>query len=328
MATKLRNIENSGFSANSATEGNRLINLDGSANLRKTGLPFFTRLSLYHTLLKLPRWKFLALIFGWYTLLNIAFAGIYYGVGVEHLAGTQVHADTFTQFIEAFFFSSQTLTTVGYGHMAPVGLIANIIASIESFLGIIMFALVTGVFYGRFSRPKAFLIFSRNIVVAPFKGGRGLMIRLASYKNNHLTDVEAQFTMAIHQQENGKNVTRYYPIPLDIAKINSLALSWTIVHRIDEESPLYNMPEEEIKNTNFELIVNIKAFDDHFSNTVQQRTSYLCSQLVYGAKFAQMYERDPEGRFTILAIDKIGDYEKVNISAFEPENATSLATNA
>lgn len=328
MATRLKNIENSGFSANSATEGNRLINQDGTANLRKTGLPFLTQLSIYHTLLKLPRWKFLLLIFGWYTLLNLAFAGVYYGIGVDHLAGTQQHAGRGTQFMEAFFFSSQTLTTVGYGHMAPMGLLVNVIASIESFLGIIMFALVTGVFYGRFSRPRAFLIFSRHMVIAPFKGGRALMIRLASYKNNHLTDVDAQFTMAMHQEENGKTVTRYYPVPLDIAKINSLALSWTIVHRLDEESPFFNMTAAEITDAKFELIVNIKAFDDHFSNTVLQRTSYLGSQLVYGAKFTQMYERDPEGRYTILAIDKIGDYEKVNIEAFEPQNVTAVATNA
>lgn len=327
MATRLKNVENTGFSANTGTEGSRLINPDGTANLRKSGIPYLDRLSIYHTLLRMPRTKFFILIFGWYTILNLLFACIYFSIGVYRLAGTTPGATPFYQFVEAFFFSSQTLTTVGYGHMAPVGLIANTIASIESFLGIIMFALVTGIFYGRFARPKAFLLFSNHMIIAPFKEGRALMLRLASYKNNHLTSTEAELTCALHVLEGEKRVTRFYPLALDIARINSLALSWTLVHVIDEASPLSGFSEQDFADSRIEVIVNIKAFDDHFSNTVQQRTSYTHHQLIYGARFSPMYQRG-EGAYTLLELDKIDAHERVQLPGDLIQKEKAVAINA
>src|ERR1043165_3823451 len=189
-----RSVDNSGFSANSSIEGNRLIARDGNPNIRKTGLPFWERISIYHSLLRMRRWKFLFLVFAFYTVINLFFAFAYFIIGVEHLSGTDGAATAFDRFMEAFFFSAQSLTTVGYGRVAPVGVLTNTISSVESLTGILVFAVVTGIFYGRFSRPRAYLLFSNNMLLAPFKGGRALMFRLATYKNNHLTDVEAQVT--------------------------------------------------------------------------------------------------------------------------------------
>jgi inward rectifier potassium channel len=310
MSRKFKNIDNTGFSS---SEGARVMNADGTPNIRKTGLSFLDRFSIYHTLLRMPRARFLLLIFAWYTTLNLFFAGIYYLIGVQHLVGPTVPESTFAKLTEAFFFSSQTLTTVGYGHMAPSGLSTNIVASVESFMGILMFALVTGIFYGRFSRPRAYLLFSDKMLIAPFKDGRALMIRLVSFKNNHLTDLEGLMTAAVHEEENGRRVTHYYTLKLDITKVSSLALSWTVVHVLDENSPLYNYSEEDLRKTNLEVILNIKAFDDHFSNTVQQRTSFTISQLIYGAKFKPMYRLADNREYTILELDKITDYEKVTL---------------
>jgi len=134
------------------------------------------------------------------------------------------------------------------------------------------------------------------------------MFRIATYKNNHLTDVEAQLTLAMHIKEHGKTVTKFYPLKLEIARINSMALSWTIVHNIDEESPLYNCTKEEVEDAKMEVIVNVKAFDDHFSNIVQQRTSYTHHQIIYGAKFLPMFERAQDGSGTILELDKINEH--------------------
>ncbi len=305
---RLRDIDNTGFGPNSSIEGGRLVNPDGSNNLRKRGIPIWERTSIYHTLLRMSRPMFFLAIFLFYTTANFFYATMYLLAGMENLTGVDSGRGWFNNFMEAFFFSCQTLTTVGYGRVAPTGLLANIIASSESLLGILSFALATGLIYGRFSRPRAYLVFSPNILVSPFRDGKALMLRVATYKNNHLTDVEAQMTLALHVKENDKVVTKFYPLPLDISKINSLALSWTIVHKIDEDSPLFHYTRALVAETKMEVIVNIKAFDDHFSNIVQQRTSYSWTQVIYGAKFLPMFERAESGAYTILALDKINEH--------------------
>ena len=314
---KLKNIDNSGFGPNSNVEGGRLTNKDGSTNLTKTGMPFWARISLYHTLLRMSQAKFWLIILLFYTSINLFFATVYYLVGVDKLMGISTEGSEAMHFLNAFFFSSQTLTTVGYGHVAPNSISTSAIASIESFVGILAFALVTGMLYGRFTRPRAYLLFSPNTLVAPFRGGRALMLRMATYKNNHLTDAEVLITMAIHINENGKDVTRFYPLELEYSKVNSLALSWTVVHPINEQSPIYGYSEQEIHDSRLELIVAVKAFDDHFSNTVQQRTSYHVSELIYGARFLPMFRRSENGSNTILELDKINLHEKVGLP--EPE---------
>ncbi len=307
--SRLRDINNTGFGPNSSVEGGRLINSDGSTNLRKRGIPLWERTSIYHTLLKMERSYFFLSIFVFYTIINISFAIVYFMTGVEHLVGAETAKTFFEQFSEAFFFSSQTLTTVGYGRVAPTGMLTNCIASLESLLGILVFAVVTGLIYGRFSRPRAYLLFSNNLLIAPYKQGKALMLRIATYKNNHLTDVEANVTLALHVNEGDKKVTRFYPLNLEISKVNSLALSWTLVHDINEESPLYGYTKEQIADSKMEVIVNIKGFDDHFSNMVQQRTSYTYKQVEYGARFLPMFERATDGEYTLLELDKINAHE-------------------
>jgi inward rectifier potassium channel len=314
---RLRDIDNTGFGPNSSVEGGRLVNADGSTNLRKRGIPFWERISIYHSLLRMKRSHFFLTIILFYSSINLVYAMLYLAAGVEHLSGIDGGQNAGDRFMEAFFFSSQTLTTVGYGRVAPTGMMTNIIASSESLLGILSFALVTGIVYGRFARPRAYLVFSPNILVAPYKGGKGLMLRIATYKNNHLTDVEALLTLALHVKEHDKTVTRFYPLSLEFAKINSLALSWTIVHHINEESPLYNFTREEVAESKMEVIVNIKAFDDHFSNIVQQRTSYTHNQVIYGARFLPMFERATNGDYTLLELNKINAHELVKL----PEHA-------
>lgn len=322
---KHKNVDNTGFGSNSAIEGGRLTNKDGSPNMRKTGVPLMERISVYHSLLRMSMWRFGLMIVLFYTAVNLLFASIYLAVGVDQLSGGEPTNSLFDQFMRAFFFSSQTLTTVGYGHVAPTGLLTNFVASTESFLGILAFAVVTGLIYGRFTRPRAYITFSHNMIIAPYREGRGLMLRLATYKNNHLTDAEAIVTVALHVEENGKIVTKFYPLTLEINKINSLALSWTLVHYLNEDSPMYGYTEKDLRDSKLELIVNIKAFDDHFSNTVQQRTSYTVNELIYGAKFTPMFERSETGGTTILKIDKVNTYERVKLAE---ELTGSLAANA
>ena len=324
-------IANTGFSANSGTEGSRLISRDGTPNLRKTGMPLWHRISLYHSLIRMRRSKFLLTVVLFYTCINVIFATAYFLIGIQHFYGTEEAVTTWQRMEASFFFSSQTLTTVGYGHVAPAGTLANFIASFESLIGILVFALVTGLFYGRFSRPKAFIVFSDHMLIAPFKEGRALMIRLATFKNNHLTDVEAVLTAAFHQMEGDRRVTKFFPLKLEISKVSSLALSWTIVHPIDEDSPLWGWGGEDLHERKLELIVAMKGFDDHFSNTVQQRTSYTHEELVYGAKFASMYDRSENGEYTILELDKVDLHHPAKLPDYRFESAAmedALSSNA
>lgn len=317
---RAKNIENTGFSNISSAEGNRLMNKDGSVNLRKTGIHWWERVSLFHVLINMKWPKFMVIVLLFYAIINCLFAIIYVIIGVEHLRGVSIEADSLLNgFEQAFFFSSQTLTTVGYGHISPIGFTTNIVAAVESFVGILSFAMMTGLLYGRFSLPKAYLKFSANILVSPHKGSRALMIRLASFKNNHLTDVEAKMTMAIHFKDNGKKVTRFYTPKLEISRIASLALSWTLVHLIDEESPLYEMGYDELKQADIEIIYHIKGFDENFSNIVQQRTSYTVKEMVYGAKFTPTFHRSEDGTTTELQLDKINAHEEAPVP--EPEGA-------
>ncbi|WP_294286910.1 ion channel [uncultured Chryseobacterium sp.] len=304
-----KNSENSGFGDNAS---GRFIKKNGLPNVSRKGMKVFNRFSWYHTMLDLSTFQFLSYLVIAYILVNIFFAFIYYLIGVEHLTGID-KSNPINEFIDVFFFSSQTFTTVGYGRIAPVGFMASLVATFEAFLGLLTFAIATGLFYGRFSRPRAYLKFSHIAVIAPFKETSALMFRLAPYKNNALTDADVIVSAAIEVMEDGIPRSKFYQLKTQLSKINTLALNWTVVHAIDEDSPFYGFSEDDFKNTDVEIIVHIRAFDEVFSNTVVQRTSYMSGEIIYGAKFTPMYYPDKQHLSTILDLDKINDYQKADL---------------
>ncbi|MEC3876570.1 ion channel [Chryseobacterium salviniae] len=310
-----KNTDNSGFGDNAS---GRFINKDGLPNVRRKGVNIFNRFSWYHTMLELSTFNFLSYLVIAYVAVNLFFALIYYLIGVEHLTGID-KSDPVNEFIDVFFFSSQTFTTVGYGRIAPVGFMASLVATFEAFLGLLTFAIATGLFYGRFSRPRAYLKFSDIALIAPFKDKTALMFRLAPYKNNSLTDAEVTISAAIEVIENSVKKSNFYTLKTRLSRINTLALNWTVVHEIDEDSPFFGFSDEDFKNTDIEIIVHVRAFDEVFSNTVVQRTSYISEEIVYGAKFIPMYYPDQENLSTILNLDKINDYQQIDLPVFEEE---------
>jgi inward rectifier potassium channel len=309
---KAKVVENTGFGKNASSYGGRFVTKSGNANVRKTGIGFLDSISWYHTMLTIPRWKFLFIIFTFYFLVNFIFATIYYMVGVEHLNGINA-LTAIDRFGQAFFFSIQTFTTVGYGHISPNGFITSFVASVEALFGLLSFAIATGLFYGRFSKPKAHIIFSENAIIAPFNGATALMVRLSPYKNTNFTDAEVRMTLGIHLEEEGKMVNKFYTLDLELQKVGSLTLSWTLVHPITENSPFYQMKEDDVRNTLGEVIVYIKVFDDMYSTTVVKRTSYTFDEIVYGAQFLPMFTKSLNNNKTLLHIDKLNLFEKVNI---------------
>lgn len=308
---KIKADNQTGFGANAASYGGRFINKNGTANVRKEGIGFIESISWYHTMLNIPRWKFMTIIFIFYLLVNFLFASIYCLIGVEHLNG--ISATTFiAKFGQAFFFSAQTFTTVGYGHISPTGFSASFVASVEALFGLLSFAIATGLFYGRFSKPKAHIKFSDNAIIAPFQDGKALMFRIAPYKNTNLTDAEAKVTLGMKVVENGMEVNRFFSLDLEYDRINALTLSWTLVHPITEDSPLYAFTKNDFQTQKGEVIIYIKAFDEMYSNTVAIRSSYIFKEIVYGAKFIQMFENNDNNK-TLLYLDKLNSYNEVTL---------------
>lgn len=307
---KAQSVINSGFGTNTSSYGGRFITKSGNANVRKTGIPFLDTISWYHTMLTIPRWKFFFILFAFYFLVNFIFATIYYIIGVAHLNGINA-VKSLDQFGQTFFFSIQTFTTVGYGHISPTGFLTSFVASIEALFGLLSFAIATGLFYGRFSQPRAHLVFSKNAIIAPYQGRTALMLRIAPFKNTNLTDAEAHITLGLHLEEDGKMVNKFYALDLELDKVGSLTLSWTLVHPITENSPLYQMNEKDLKSIIGEIMVYIKVFDDMYSTTVVKRSSYTFGEVVYGAQFLPMFTRSKENDKTLLHIDRLNLFERV-----------------
>jgi inward rectifier potassium channel len=297
---------NSGFGVQANQVGERFINKDGSYNLKKTGLPAWKTMSIYSYMQSIHWTKFLLIIICFYFCFNVMFTFGYILIGVDQLDGFE---DTYFlhNVEECFYFSTQTFTTVGYGRLNPHGSGANILASLETMIGWLYFALVTGLFYGRATRPRAYLDFSQNAVFAPYRDGKGLMLRVVPYKaNHHLTNAKAVVNLALLNLE--KQEYEFYSLKLERSRIDSLSMNWTIVHPIDEESPFLNISPEDMEAADIEVSVQITGFDPVFSNTVLARTSYTFKEIIYNAKFVPMYHTSQDGKTTVLELDKLNEY--------------------
>ncbi len=308
--------DDSGFSAMGSE---RFIRKDGSTNVQMKGGNILTRTSWYHTMLGLSSVRFIVYLVLGYIAINILFAFIYQLIGIEHLSGID-SSTPLNELVDVFFFSSQTFTTVGYGRIAPVGFLASLVSTFEAFLGLLAFAIATGLFYGRFSRPQAFIKFSENALIAPFQEGTALMFRLAPYKNNSLTNAEVILTVAIETDQENK----FYTLETQLKKISNLALNWTVVHVINKDSPFYGLTDQDFRTTDIEVIVQLSAFDDVFSNTVVQRTSYISPEIVYGAKFLPMFTIAKDGSTTVMDIDKLNAFVRTELPKIEDDESAPV----
>ncbi len=301
-----------GLGTNTALGGGRFFNKNGVANVELRGLPFWQRLNLFHTMLTMKRWKFLLSIMLFFILINLLFAGLYLLIGIEHLNG--MVAETIGEkFGEAFFFSAQTFTTVGYGRINPVGFMTSFIASFEALTGLMSFALMTGLLYGRFARPRSFIRYSKNALFAPFDDGVALMFRMVPYTKNYLVNVEVKVTMAMKVLEDGVKKNKFYNVPLDIAKASTMTANWTIVHPLNEDSPIFQFSKEDMLNAEVELLIFVQGFDESFSNTVISKASYTFDEFIFGAKFVPMYHPNETNDKTILHLDKLDLFSPIEL---------------
>lgn len=302
-----------GLGTNTTLSGTgRFFNRNGEPNMQVMGMNLWQRLNIYHSLLTMPMWKFLLVVVIYFMGTNLFFTAIYYLIGIEHLGGL-LQVKGLELFGEVFFFSAQTFTTVGYGRINPIGFAASFTASMEALTGLMTFAIATGIMWGRFSRPKAYIRYSKNALIAPFREGIALMFRMVPYTRNYLVNVEVKVTLAIQVMEDGQMKNRFFNMPLDIAKANTMTANWTLVHVINEESPIYGFTKEDLSNAHAEMLVFVQGFDESFSNTVISRTSYTYEELIFGAKFLPMYHPSEDGMKTVLHLDQLDAYEQVEL---------------
>ncbi len=308
-----------GFGATANTGDRRILNTDGSANIKRIGEKRFNAINVYHSLITMPWSRFNAMVLVIYVAANLIFALLYYFICPEQLNGMIYHSE-FQKFMEIFFFSAQSLTTVGYGRLNPMGMTASTLAAIESMVGLLGFALATGLLYGRFSRPTAKLLYSKNALIAPYthpvhslKAPTAFMCRIANARRNQLIEVEVQILFSYNEEVDGKLARRFQRLTLENEKINFLAMSWTIVHPINEESPLYGLSLLDLESVNAEFMLAIKAIDDTYVQQIYARSSYRWEDLVEGAKFESVITESDEKGIT-LDLNKLSAYQIVNPS--------------
>lgn len=267
----------------SISTSDRLMHPDGSFNVEREAVNFWD--NTYQFLVTIPWWGFFLLALAFFVVMNAAFALIYCVIGIEYFNGI-TPGDGLHNFISAFFFSSQTLTTVGYGHISPNGLVTSFLAAFESFLGLLTFALISGLLYGRFSRPYAHIVYSENMLVTPYKDGHGLMFRMANARRSELIETEVQIMMAFNQRDEAGNTSRkFYTINLEISKISFFSLSWTVVHALNETSPIFGFTAQDLLDANAEFMILVKGTDETAQQTVHSRHSYTANEVVWNAKF-------------------------------------------
>lgn len=311
--TSLKINNDTGFGTSTADVGGRFVNKDGTFNMRKEGLPVWERFSIFHNMLNMPRWKFILIVIIFYLTVNIFFSILYYFIGPEEFQG-MIAKTSWQKFKEIYFFSTETFTTVGYGRVNPVGDMANFVASIEAISGFLSLAIFTGLMYGRFSKPRSFLMFSDNALVSPYQDKTALMFRFVSYKDNHvLTDVEVRLTVGFQVNENDKAVYKFYSLDLERQRVDNLPMNFTVVHPLNENSPLYGFTEDDMRNADVELYVLIRGFDDVYSNIVLQRTSYTFNEIKFNARFVPMYKESDDKNTTIVELHKLNEFIEVKL---------------
>ncbi len=283
----------------------RSINKDGSFNVRRRG-GSWRHLHPYLTMLSMSWTTFFVVVFASYFVVNLLFAGGYFLLGPEALQGGDVSADA-RRFWSDFFFSAHTLTTVGYGNIAPGTVGANVLSTIEALVGLLGIALGTGILFGRFSRPSARIAFSENMLVAPYQDHSSLQFRVLNLRPNVLMELEANVILMTVEGPAGAMSRKYQQLKLERDNIFFLALAWTVVHPIDEDSPLFGKTAEELERLQAEFVITIKAYDDTFSQSVYSRYSYRYDELTWQARFQPAFEIDHDGNM-VLNVDRVSSY--------------------
>ncbi len=282
---------------------NRVVEKDGSFNVRRGGRNWHDA-NPYTYLISVSWLKFSLIVVTVFILVNLAFAWGYQALGAGTIKGAD-SKDPVTHFFNLFFFSTHTLTTVGYGNMYPDGTAANAVASVEALLGLMAFAIATGLLFGRFSQPSARFGFSAKMAVAPFRDATSLQFRVVNRRTANLIEVEARvMLMTVVPAPNGRLQRKFQQLELERSQILFLPLTWTVVHPIDEKSPLYGKKREDLESMQAEVLVMMRGYDETFRQTVYARLSYRYDEILWGVRFGAAFDVDDKGDL-LLWVDRV-----------------------
>lgn len=305
--------EDLGFGSVVARESRkRLLNRDGTFNVRREGLSFFQSLSVYHWMLTVSWPAFLGFVTAAYLVVNALFAFAYRLCGPGSLRGPSGESMT-PSFGQAFFFSVHTLATIGYGTLSPETLSANLVVTAESIVGLFGFAIAAGLMFARFSRPVADILFSDRAVIGPYADRTGLMFRITNRRSSQLVELKARVLLSRRRSGSGRGEREFVLLPLERDRVALFPLTWTVVHPIDEQSPLFGAGRSELELCDAEFLILLSGFDETFSQTVHTRSSYKWSEIVFGARFTSVFlpiEADGVVRVDVRRLNELESGEK------------------
>lgn len=271
-----------------------MVEPDGKSRVVRLGQSRSLWSDLYHFLLALPWSGFLGLIALLYLAINTLFALAYL------LGGDCIQNARPGSFIDAFSFSVQTMATIGYGAMYPTTTYAHSLVAFEALVGLLGFAMATGLMFARFSRPTARVLFSRIAAIAPQNGVPTLMFRTANQRRNQILEANIWVALARSElNEEGQFMRRIHDLKLIRNRTPIFALSWTVMHPIDQNSPLWGATPESLDKQAAEIIVTLTGLDDTFSQTVHARHSYIAAEILWDRYFVDLFSQDPDGRYAI-----------------------------
>jgi inward rectifier potassium channel len=283
-----------------------MINKDGSINIIRHQAGHTTH-DVYYFLVSTSWLNLMGVVLLGYILVNCFFAGLYWLAGQAEFNGLD---PAMPLFLNLFFFSVQTITTVGYGSIAPVGLAVNFIVSIEAMLGWVWFALVTSLLYSRFSRPSDVILFSKTALISPFRGGTSLQFRFINKSSKVLVEMDVKMVLIL--REEGGQKGQHYELSLEPEQSWFFSLSWPVIHAIGHNSPLSGKTEEDLRRQQAEILVVAKGYDSLARQSIHARYSYHHKEIVWGAVFKPMYTVD-ENKNIVLELDQIHDTESASL---------------
>ncbi len=286
----------------------RLLNQDGSFNVRRRGLGFWETFTPYHLLVTMSWPRFLGLSATLFMGINVLFAVLYWVLGSSALLSPG--AEKFGgDFLQAFFFSVETFATIGYGHIAPMGVPANLVMTAESLVGVLAQALVTGFTFARFARPTAMILFSNRALIAPYRGGTALMFRIANQRSNEIIELQAQVLVAKMETTPTGRKRTFAAMSLERARVVFFPLAWTIVHPIDEASPLWGVSEDQLLAMDAEILILLSGYDETYAQQVHTRSSYKASEVVWNAKFRNIFDAKSNEGDVALEVSRVHEYD-------------------